>query len=141
MEISFYNFCNTKLCTKHGKTCEFHLYCWDHVCNVIEWCLVDCFHCEFGVSTQIMLHDYCNMKCKTFPACDRLLMALWSNFFSLFKIFTLIRTLMYIYNQELIYIQVPVSRIGFVRKRVLLYYYVITFCYSTRSVSGKVAKF
>ena len=31
-EISFYYFRDTKLCAKHKKTCEFHLYCWDHVC-------------------------------------------------------------------------------------------------------------
>ena len=32
--------------------CEFRLYHWDHVCNVNQLCLVDCFHCKFMVSTQ-----------------------------------------------------------------------------------------
>ena len=30
-ETIFYYFRDTKLCAKHKKTCEFHLYCWDHV--------------------------------------------------------------------------------------------------------------
>ena len=55
-----------KNCAKHEKTREFHLYCWDHVCEVNEWCLVDCFHCEFRVSTQMMVRDYCIAKCKNF---------------------------------------------------------------------------
>ena len=29
------------------NTCEFNLHCWDHVCKVSEWCLVDCFNREF----------------------------------------------------------------------------------------------
>ena len=28
--IPLYYFCNTKLCAKHK--CEFHSYCWNHVC-------------------------------------------------------------------------------------------------------------
>ena len=51
------------------KTCEFHLYCWDHICSVNEWCLVDCFHCKFKVSTQIMVCNYCIANCKKFCAC------------------------------------------------------------------------
>ena len=35
-EISFYYFRDTKLCAKHEKTSEFHLYCWDHVWKVSE---------------------------------------------------------------------------------------------------------
>ena len=34
---------------------EFHLYCWDHICKVNEWCLVDCFHREFRVSTYAII--------------------------------------------------------------------------------------
>ena len=64
-DISLYYFPNAKLCAKHKKnTCEFHLYCWDHVCKVNEWCLLDCFHLKFRVSTQIMLHNYYITKCK-----------------------------------------------------------------------------
>ena len=62
------------------KTCEFNLYCWDHVCKVNEWCLVDCFHHEFRVSTQIKVPDYCIMKCKKFSAGGSLLMVLWAIF-------------------------------------------------------------
>ena len=39
-----YYFRITKLYAKHEKKHEFHLSCWDHVCKLIEWCLVDCFH-------------------------------------------------------------------------------------------------
>ena len=53
-EISFYYFRDIKLCAKHEKACEFHLYCSDHVCKVNEWCLVDCFHRKFRVSTQLL---------------------------------------------------------------------------------------
>ena len=59
------------LCAKHEKTCEFHSYCWDHVCQVNEWCLVECFHHKFRVSTQIMVHNYCITKYKMFSTCDR----------------------------------------------------------------------
>ena len=41
-----------KIVCKTQKTREFHLYCWNHVCKVNEWCLVDCLHHEFRVSTQ-----------------------------------------------------------------------------------------
>ena len=49
---------------KHEKTREFHLYCWDHVCKVNEWCLVDVFLRKFRVSTEIVVRDYCIVKCK-----------------------------------------------------------------------------
>ena len=52
-EISFYYFRDTKLYTKHWKTREFHLYCSKHVCKINEWYLVDYFHREFRVSTQM----------------------------------------------------------------------------------------
>ena len=68
-EISFYYFRDTKLCAKHEKTREFHLYFWDHVCKVNELCLVDCFHREYKVSNQIIVRDYCIAKRKTFSAC------------------------------------------------------------------------
>ena len=72
------------------KTCEFH--CWDHVCKVNEWCLVDCFFCKFSISTQIMVCDYCSAKCKKFAACGRLLIDLCTIFFCNSK-YLLIRTL------------------------------------------------
>ena len=31
-EIAFYYLCDAKLCAKHKRTHEFHLYCWDHIC-------------------------------------------------------------------------------------------------------------
>ena len=62
-------------------------------CKVNEWCLVDCFHCIFRVSTQIMVHDYCSMKCKKFSACARPLMAPGAIFFSQFKKFMLFQHL------------------------------------------------
>ena len=65
--ISFYYFCDTKLCAKHEKTRASHLYCWDHVCKVNKGYLVDCFHREFRVSAQIMARNYCIEKCKKFP--------------------------------------------------------------------------
>ena len=40
-----------------------------------EWCLFDCFHHEFKVSTQLMVRDYCIAKCKKFSACGGVLMA------------------------------------------------------------------
>ena len=52
------------LCRICKNTCEFHLYCWDHVCKVNEWCLGDCFHVEFRASSQALLHNYCIRKCK-----------------------------------------------------------------------------
>ena len=33
------------------NTSEFHLFCWDHVCKINEWC----FHHKFWDSTQIMV--------------------------------------------------------------------------------------
>ena len=85
-EIPFYYFRNTKLCKTRKNTCEFHLYCWDHVCKVNEWCLLHCFHHKFMVSTKIKVHDYCSTKCKKFSTCGRFWMAR-------LKIFTLSRTL------------------------------------------------
>ena len=78
-------------CAKHKKTCECHLYCWDHVCKVNEQCLVDYFHSKFRVSTPIKVCDYCIAKCK-FSTYGGLLMALQA-IFLLIKIFMLIRTL------------------------------------------------
>ena len=86
-EISFYYFCDTELCGKHQKTCEFHLYYLDHVCKVNEWCSVDCFYHKFRVSTQIMVHDGCITKCKGFSTCCRLLMALQAIFFAIQSIY------------------------------------------------------
>ena len=71
------------LCKTWKKICEFHLYCWDHVWKVNECCLVDCFHYQFMVSTQIMVHNYCFSKCKRFAACGGLLMALCVIFFKI----------------------------------------------------------
>ena len=71
-EIPFYHFCNIKLCAKHEITYEFHLHCWDHVCKVNEWCLVDYFHRGFRVSTEIMVYDYCT-KCRTISAHSELI--------------------------------------------------------------------
>ena len=48
-----------------------------------EWCLVDCFHREFRVSTQIMVRDY--LYCKM----EKVLQAI----FLRFKIFALITNL------------------------------------------------
>ena len=57
-----------------------------------EWCLFDCFHHEFTVSTQLMVRDYCIAKCKKFSACGGVLMAP-RVIFPRFRIFTLIWTL------------------------------------------------
>ena len=73
-EFSFYYFRGTKLC-------------WDHVCNVNEWCLVDCFHCKLRVSTQVMVHNYLIAKCKKFSACGVLLIALWVFYFAIQNIY------------------------------------------------------
>ena len=78
-------------CKTQKNTREFHLYCWDHVCKVNEWRLVDSFRREFRVSTQIMVRDYCIAKCKMFSTCDGLLMTLRAIFFAIQT--TLIRTL------------------------------------------------
>ena len=59
---------------------------------VNEWCLVDCFHREFRVSTQIMVRDYCIAKCKKFSFCGGLLMVLQA-IFLWFKIFALVTIL------------------------------------------------
>ena len=89
-EVLFYCFCYTKLCAKHQKTYskhEFHLFCWDYVCKINEWFLVDCFHCEFRMSTQIIVCDYCITKCKKFSACGSLLMALQVSKFTIQNIY------------------------------------------------------
>ena len=67
-EISFYFFRDTKLCTKHKKTPEFHLYCWNHVCKVNKLRTVDCFHREYRVFIPIIVRDLCIVKCKKFSA-------------------------------------------------------------------------
>ena len=82
-KISFYYFGDTKLCAKQKNTHEFHIHCWDHVCKVNEWYLVDCFHHEFRFSAQIMVCDYCITECNKFSTCNRLLMALWATFFTI----------------------------------------------------------
>ena len=92
-ETSFYYFCNTKLCAKYKKkTCEFYLFCWNHVSKVSEWCLVDSFHFEFMNSTQIMVHGYYMAKCKKLSACSRLLMV-FLTFFLWFRLYMVIWTL------------------------------------------------
>ena len=65
------------LCETRKNTCEFLLYCWDHVLKVNEWCFGDYFHREFSVSSQIMVCDYYIAKCKTFSACGELLIAIF----------------------------------------------------------------
>ena len=80
---SRYYFCDTKLCAKHKKTRELHLHCCNHVCKVNEWCLVDYFHREFRVSTQIMVRDYCIAECKKLSACSGHLIALLAIFFAI----------------------------------------------------------
>ena len=67
------------LCKTWKNTLEYHLYCWCLVCKVNWWCLIDCFHRQFRISTQIMVFDHCK----------GLLMTFWANFLW-FKIFTLI---------------------------------------------------
>ena len=79
-EISFYNFATQIFVQNTKNTHEFHLHCWDHVYKVNEWCLADCFHCKFRVSTPIMACDYCIAKYKKFSACGKLLMVLWPTF-------------------------------------------------------------
>ena len=61
-------------CKTWKSTCEFHLYCWDHVFKVNEWCFVDCFHHKFRIFYQMMVHNYFLAKCKQFSAYHRLLM-------------------------------------------------------------------
>ena len=48
---------------------EFHLCCWNHVCNVNEWYLLDCFHCKFRVSTQIMQNIFHLQQAFNGPSC------------------------------------------------------------------------
>ena len=67
-----------------------HLYWWDDVFKVNEWCLIDCFHCKCRVSTQVMVLHF---PLKKFSSCSRLLKALSTIFFLQFKTVTLIWTL------------------------------------------------
>ena len=64
--ILLFSRCKT-FCKPRENTYELHLYCWDHVYKVNEWCLVDCFHRECGVSTQVILR-HCIAKYKKFSA-------------------------------------------------------------------------
>ena len=93
-KISFYYFRDTKPCAKHTKSVrEFHLFYWNHVCKVNEWCLVNCFHSKFRVSMQIIVRNYCIAKCKRLSVCSWILMNLRGIFFSWFKLFMLIQTM------------------------------------------------
>lgn len=99
-DISFYYFHDATLCA--NLTNEFHLYCWYHICNINEFCLVYCFHCKFRISSQIMVRDYCIWKCKWFFVYSRLLMPHLA-IFLWFKILTLILTLImleHLWNSE-----------------------------------------
>ena len=71
-------------CKTHTKKHEFHLYCWNHVCKVNDWCLVYCFNHKFRVSAQ---------KLQNFPH----LVNFSESFgpFFLFKVLALIQTLIY----------------------------------------------
>ena len=71
------------LCKTWKNLHEFHLYYWDHVCKVNQWCLVDCFYHKFRVSTKKIVCDYCIAKCKKFSTCWGYLMALWVIFFAI----------------------------------------------------------
>ena len=53
-EIPFYYFGDTNFLAKHEekKKREFHLYCWDHIFKINEWCLVDCFRRKFKLSLK-----------------------------------------------------------------------------------------
>ena len=62
-------------------------------CLYGKWCLVECFHYEFRVSTQIMVRNYSITKCK-FSTCGGILMA-FGSFFLQFITFALIRTLQF----------------------------------------------
>ena len=59
---------------------EFHLYCWDHVCKVNEWCLVDCFHRKFWAFTQKVIRDCYIAKCKNVLHLRRAVKGLSSRF-------------------------------------------------------------
>ena len=69
---------------------------------LLESCLKEkwingCFHREFRVSTQKMVHDYCIAKCNEFSASSGIngpFNGPSSRFFLRFKIFKLIRTLL-----------------------------------------------
>ena len=53
-------------CKTRKNTREFHLYCWD----MFVRCLVDCFHREFRVSTQIMVRVTASQNAKSFPPAE-----------------------------------------------------------------------
>ena len=57
-----------------------HLYWWDDVFKVNEWCLIDCFRCKCRVSTQVMVLHF---PLKKFSSCSRLLKALSTIFFAI----------------------------------------------------------
>ena len=80
------------LCKTWQNTRKFNLYCWDHVCKVNEWCLMNCFHCKFSISTQIMVRDYGNAECKK--------LSMWLAFNSLLAIFFTIQTIYANLNPE-----------------------------------------
>ena len=69
------------LCKTWKNLHEFHLYCWDHVRKVNQWCLVECFYHKIRVSTKKIVCDYYITKCKMFSTCGGYLMALWVIFF------------------------------------------------------------
>ena len=81
------------LCKTRKNTREFHLHSWHHVFKINEWFLVNCFHREFRISTQIMVHDYCIAKLQKFLDLRRVFNSPLRHFFSRFKTFSLIRTL------------------------------------------------
>ena len=56
---------------RHRSTCEFHLYYWDQVFKVNEWCLMNCFHHESRVSNQIVTL-LLPREMQTFSACGSL---------------------------------------------------------------------
>ena len=51
--IAYHFFTTQKFLQKENVFVIVHLYCWDHGYKVNEWCLNDCFHREFRLSTKI----------------------------------------------------------------------------------------
>ena len=79
--------CNLFFCYRDAKEISFYYFCNKNVVQIMKkytWipfillgsclCLVECVHLEFRVSTQIMVCNYCIVKCKKFSTCGRLLM-------------------------------------------------------------------
>ena len=62
---------DTNLCAKQKKHRQIPFILLESCFEVNEWCLVDYFHREFRVSTQIIVRNYCIPKYKTFFACGR----------------------------------------------------------------------